>query len=187
MSDSSSPSGPRGLLGAHVSVAGGVSKAVPRGEELGCESIQIFVKNANRWQARPLDAGEVAAFRAGRQASAVIGPAVAHASYLINLAATDPTIRDKSEAALADELERCDELGLDGLVVHPGAHLGSGETAGIERVAAAIDRVLSEVQAGGARLLLSKCCAAWRRSSGPPPPGRRSIARSRSTVSRGSP
>lgn len=144
----------RARLGAHVSVAGGVSKAVARADELGCEAIQIFAKNASQWRARPLDPAEVAAFRAARAASPTLGPALAHASYLINLAACDETIRGKSEAALADELLRCHQLGLDGLVVHPGAHLGLGEAAGIERVAAAIDRVLATVPEAAPRLLL---------------------------------
>lgn len=144
----------RAPLGAHVSVAGGVSKAVGRADELGCEAMQIFAKNASQWRARALDPAEVAAFRAARAASPTLGPALAHASYLINLAATDETIRGKSEAALVDELSRCHQLGLDGLVVHPGAHLGTGEEAGIERVAAAIDRVLAEVPGVATRLLL---------------------------------
>lgn len=144
----------RARLGAHVSVAGGVSTAVARADELGCEAIQIFAKNASQWRAMPLDPAEVAAFRAARAASPTLGPALAHASYLINLAASDETIRGKSEAALADELLRCHQLGLDGLVVHPGAHLGLGEAAGIERVAAAIDRVLAAVPELATRLLL---------------------------------
>lgn len=144
----------RGRLGAHVSVAGGVSKAVARADELGCEAIQIFAKNASQWRAPPLDPAEVAAFRAARAASPTLGPALAHASYLINLAASDETIRGKSEAALAEELLRCHQLGLDGLVVHPGAHLGLGEAAGVERVAAAIDRVLAAVPGVPTRLLL---------------------------------
>jgi deoxyribonuclease IV len=144
----------RGRLGAHVSVAGGVSKAVARAAELGCEAMQIFAKNANQWRAKPLDPAEVAAFRTARAASPKLGPVLAHASYLINLAASDETIRGKSEAALADELSRCHQLGLDGLVVHPGAHLGLGEEAGVERVAAAIDRVLAGVPEVATRLLL---------------------------------
>jgi deoxyribonuclease IV len=137
-----------------VSVAGGVSKAVARAADLGCEAMQIFAKNANQWRSKPLDPAEVAAFRAARAARLALGPVLAHASYLINLAASDETIRGKSEAALADELSRCHQLGLDGLVVHPGAHLGIGEEAGIERVAAAIDRVLAEVPEVATRLLL---------------------------------
>lgn len=139
-------------LGAHVSVAGGLSRAIPRAEDLGCTAIQIFVKNANRWKAKPLDPEEAESFRAARAASAV-GPVVAHASYLINLGATDEAVLERSEAALADELRRCALAGVDGLVLHPGAHLGTGEEAGIERVVAALDRVLAEVPPGVELLL----------------------------------
>jgi deoxyribonuclease-4 len=129
-------------LGAHVSVAGGLARAFERGEELGCGAIQIFVKNANQWQARPLADDEAAGFRAAHAASP-IRPVVAHASYLINLAATDPLVLDRSRAALADELERCGRLGVAGLVLHPGAHLGTGEDEGIGRAAASLDAVFA--------------------------------------------
>jgi len=137
-------------LGAHVSVAGGLANAFPRGEELGCWAIQIFVKNANQWQAKPLADEEVEAFRAARAASA-IGPVLAHASYLINLAATDRAVAARSRAALADELSRCQALGVDGLVLHPGAHTGAGEARGVARFAAQLDRVLAAVPPRGDR------------------------------------
>lgn len=127
-----------------MSVAGGLSTAFGRAAELGCTAIQIFVKNANQWRARELAGEEVEAFRAARAASPA-GPLLAHASYLINLAADEGEIREKSVAALADELARCNRLGVDGLVVHPGAHLGAGDEAGVERVAKGLDRVLAEV------------------------------------------
>jgi deoxyribonuclease IV len=128
-------------LGAHVSVAGGLPTALGRAADLGCEAIQIFVKNGNQWRGRVLADEEAEAFRAAHAGSAV-GPLMAHASYLINLASAEGEIREKSVAALADELARCERLGVGGLVVHPGAHLGAGEETGIERVAAALDRVL---------------------------------------------
>ena len=140
-------------LGAHVSVAGGIARAVARGEELGCTAIQVFVKNANRWQARPIDPQDAEGFRRAREASA-IGPAVAHASYLINLGATDETVLERSLDALADELERCAQVGLDALVLHPGAHLGLGEETGVEMVAAALDTVLDAIPESGVRVLL---------------------------------
>jgi deoxyribonuclease IV len=140
-------------LGAHVSVAGGLPLAIGRGEALGCDAIQIFVKNANQWQAKPLAAEVAAAFREARAASAV-GPVVAHASYLINLATGDRALSRRSRAALADELERCQAAGVDGLVLHPGAHVGAGEQRGIARFAAALDRVLAAVPDGGTRVLL---------------------------------
>jgi len=140
-------------LGAHVSVAGGLATAFERAADLGCEAIQIFVKNANQWQGRTLAGEEVDAFRAARAASAV-GPVVAHASYLINLAAAEGEIREKSVAALADELARCTLLGVDALVVHPGAHVGAGDATGIERVAAALDRVLGLLPQSPVRILI---------------------------------
>ena len=140
-------------LGAHVSVAGGIARAVARGEELGCTAIQVFVKNANRWQAKPIDPQDAEGFRRAREASA-IGPAVAHASYLINLGATDETVLERSLDALADELERCAQVGLDALVLHPGAHLGLGEETGVEMVAAALDTVLDAIPESGVKVLL---------------------------------
>lgn len=146
----------RPLLGAHVSIAGGLPKAIERGEDLACDALQIFVKNASQWRGRPLDDEEAAAFREAHGGSG-IGPVVAHASYLINLAAADDTILERSRAALADELERCARLGVEGLIVHPGAHLGAGEEAGIERAGASLDAVFERVappDGAGPRILL---------------------------------
>jgi deoxyribonuclease-4 len=131
-------------LGAHVSVAGGLATALGRAADLGCDAIQIFVKNGNQWRGRPLADDEADAFRTAHAGSAV-GPLMAHASYLINLASAEGEMREKSVEALADELARCSRLGVGGLVVHPGAHLGAGDEAGCERVAAALDRVLAAV------------------------------------------
>jgi deoxyribonuclease IV len=140
------------LLGAHVSVAGGVHRAFERGLEIGCESLQIFVKNANRWHARAFAEDEVAAFH--EQAERTGLSVVAHAGYLINLAAVDPDVLDKSLTALTDELERCDLLGVPGLVLHPGAHMGAGVEAGIERVARSLDQVFAKLPNLRARVLL---------------------------------
>ncbi|MBV8199654.1 MAG: deoxyribonuclease IV [Acidobacteria bacterium] len=140
-------------LGVHVSVAGGLATAFERAAALGCDTIQIFVKNANRWRAAPLDDGEAAAFRAAHAAGRV-GAVMAHASYLINLAATDPQVLALSQQALGDELERCGRLGVAGLVVHPGAHLGSGEAAGLSRAAAALDQVLAALPGVRTRVLI---------------------------------
>jgi deoxyribonuclease IV len=141
-------------LGAHVSVAGGLAKAFANGERLHCNAIQIFVKNANQWRGRALEAPEVAEFRTTRTGQTTIGPVLAHASYLINLAANDSAMREKSIAALADELDRCSRLGVDGLVVHPGAHVGAGEDRGIELVAEALREVFAANPHISTRLLL---------------------------------
>jgi deoxyribonuclease-4 len=127
--------------------------AIERATALGCTAAQVFVKNANQWQGRELPEEEVAVFRAARAASRV-GPLVAHASYLINLCSADPALLARSRQALADELSRCARLGVDGLVLHPGAHLGAGEEAGIDRVAESLDAVLAALPDVSTRVLL---------------------------------
>ena len=127
-------------LGAHESTAGGLATAFGRGQAIGCDALQIFVKNASQWKAKPIAAEEATAFRAAHAASP-IGPLVAHAAYLINLAAPDPAILEKSRAALADELSRCAQVGVPALVVHPGAHLGRGEAVGLAAIAESLDAV----------------------------------------------
>lgn len=134
------------LLGAHVSVAGGLEHAPAHGKTLGAEAIQIFTRNQRTWRHRPLCAAEVAAFRAAR-AAAGTRAVLAHGSYLLNLAAADPAILRRSRAALLAEIERCRRLGVDVLVVHPGAHGGRGEAAGVRAVAASLDWALEH--AGG--------------------------------------
>ncbi len=128
------------LLGAHVSTAGGPAKAFERGAEIGCESLQIFVKSPSRWRAKPFAKDAIDAFHAARKAAPQ--PVVAHAAYLINLASPDQEMVEKSRAAVVDELKRCTALGVDSLVVHPGGHKGEGMEAGIERIARSIDAVL---------------------------------------------
>ena len=133
-------------------MAGGTHKAFERGREIGCDALQIFVKNASRWRARALAEDEVSRFRAAAAESGL--PVVAHAGYLINLAAPDADVLEKSLTALADELERCDALGVPGLVLHPGAHKGEGVEAGIDRVARSLDRVFALLPELRARVLL---------------------------------
>lgn len=129
------------LLGAHVSVAGGLDKAFARGIESGCTALQIFTKNANRWQVKPISDAEASAFRQARQVSG-IGPIMAHDAYLINLASPKEDVWEKSKTALRDELHRCAQLGVTDLVMHPGAHLGTGVDAGLERIREAFREIL---------------------------------------------
>jgi deoxyribonuclease-4 len=128
------------LLGTHVSAAGGLRRAVERGAQIGCTAIQLFTKNNNRWEGKPLTDEDTGSYKTA-VAEARIGPAVAHAAYLINLSAVDPSLLERSRRALEDELRRCELLGLLGLVVHPGAHMGEGIPAGIDRIAASINAV----------------------------------------------
>jgi len=127
-------------LGAHMSIAGGVDKAFDHAVKTGCDAMQIFTKNNNQWRARPLKDDEVARFHA-RQAETGIGPVVTHASYLLNLGTPKDDLWQKSIEGLKVELERCEVLGIPYLVLHPGAHTGSGVEAGLARVAQALDAV----------------------------------------------
>jgi deoxyribonuclease-4 len=124
-------------IGAHMSVAGGVSKAVDRALVHGCESLQIFCKNANRWIGKPLDADEIVRFRE-RVEETGLAPVVSHASYLINLATSLPLLRQQSIAAFVDELDRAESLGLLGVVIHPGTCTAGSEDDALRLVADAI-------------------------------------------------
>lgn len=135
-------------LGAHVSARGGVDQAIGRAVDLEMTAFQIFTKNANRWTGAPIDPVVAERFRAGIDSEPTIRAVVAHASYLINLASPDDDLWARSIDALADELRRCEVLGVPYLVVHPGAHMGAGEGDGIRRVAQAIDRVHESVPEG---------------------------------------
>lgn len=128
------------LLGAHQSIAGGVEKALERGQETGCDVVQIFVKTPNRWASKALDEKNIVSFKEAVNDTG-IWPVFAHSLYLINLATPDDALWEKSTAALVDDLERCEMLGLPGLVIHPGSHRGSGEEAGLARIASGLDEV----------------------------------------------
>ncbi len=128
----------RDELGAHVSIAGGLHRALERGRELGCGAVQIFLKNQRQWVARPLGAEEIRAFERARTLSGV-RHVFAHSSYLINLAAPNTAAWTRAVNALTDELERAEALHLSCVVIHPGSHLGVGLEAGLARVAAALD------------------------------------------------
>lgn len=140
-------------FGAHMSISGGVSKSFARGEAAGCAAMQIFAKSERQWQAKPYPAEEVAAFKAEQQRSG-ISPVIVHDSYLINLATPDAALWEKSIAAFADELERCALLAIPYLVTHPGAHTGSGEAAGLQREADALNRLFATGIAPGVTVLL---------------------------------
>ena len=136
MGNKSSPGRP--LLGAHMSIAGGVAESVGRGKSIGCDCIQIFTKSSRQWKSKPYTEEEIAAFRRNLRESD-IGCVIAHDSYLVNLGAPDEALRKKSVAGFIDEFERCEALGVPWLVAHPGSHVGSGEEAGISTIAKSID------------------------------------------------
>jgi len=132
---------PKGvLLGAHVSISGGVSQAVPRAQACGFTAAQIFVKNNKQWFAPPLAKDEITAFLKAREASGILF--FAHNSYLVNLASQDPRMFDTSVKAMTAELERAEALQLPFIVMHPGSHGGAGEEAGLERIATGLEKII---------------------------------------------
>ena len=141
------------LLGAHMSVAGGLPRAVERAVVHRCDTFQIFAKNASRWHGRAIPPDEVREFRSKLRASG-LGPVVSHASYLINLATPSPELRRQSLDAMGDELDRAEALGLSGVVVHPGCYTRGNEAQGLELIAQALLELLRERRRGKAMVLL---------------------------------
>ena len=135
-------------LGAHISIAGGLDRALERGTSIGCEAIQVFLKNNMQWTGKPLTAGEVARFKARTL------PVFAHSCYLINLATPHRHVRTKSVAALVEEIERATVLDVPFIVMHPGAHLGSGEAAGLRAVAGSLDEVFRATRRSAVKIAL---------------------------------
>jgi deoxyribonuclease-4 len=133
------------LAGAHMSIAGGIYKALERGKRVGCRTIQIFLKNNNQWKAKALEEQDRLLFQKTQERSG-IRPVVAHDSYLINLASPDPHLYRKSFNAFVEEMKRANFLGIPYLVLHPGAHKGEGAQKGIKRVAKALRRALDLVE-----------------------------------------
>jgi deoxyribonuclease-4 len=132
---------PRGpLLGAHMSIAGGVGNAFLEGKKVDCDAIQIFTKSSRQWAAKPYTKEEIAQFHGNRKETG-IASVVAHDSYLLNLGSPDPALRQRSVAAFIDEFERCEVLGVTNLIAHPGAHVGAGETEGIKTISRSLDEV----------------------------------------------
>ena len=130
-------------LGAHMSISGGLHKALERGKSIDCQSIQIFTRNSNRWKSKKRTPEELELYRQ-TLAETAIHPVVAHAIYLINLASPDDTVSTKSNAGFAEELARCHEAGIPYLVIHPGSHMDSGLELGTARIAEAISRAYAE-------------------------------------------
>ncbi len=139
------------LLGAHVSTSGGVTSALPRAAAIGATAMQIFTKQASQWKEPAIEDAERASFREGVRASA-LRMTNAHDSYLINLASPDPVLRTRSLVSFLCELRRCEALGLDALVSHPGNFMDD-RASGLARNAEAIAIAL-EVVPGKTRLLM---------------------------------
>lgn len=140
-------------LGAHCSAQGGVSRALERAAAIGCGAVQLFTKNNNRWFEKPLADDEVKRFRRAARGFRK-GFLFSHDAYLINLGSPRPAVLKNSLRAMADEIRRADALGLAGVVMHPGSHLGKGEEWGIARIAKSLDEVLAETKGAKSRVWL---------------------------------
>jgi deoxyribonuclease IV len=143
----------RPRLGAHMSIAGAPANALALGQTIGCDAIQMFTRNANRWSARDLKPAEIGDFTQARAVSG-IDPVVAHSSYLINLGSPDEVLWNKSLSALIDELKRCQQLGISDYVLHPGAHTSSGEEAGLAQIARGLNGALEATGDSSVMVLL---------------------------------
>ena len=140
-------------LGAHMSVAGGLPRAVERAVMHRCDALQIFAKNASQWRGRIVPREEIREFRARVKASG-IHPVVSHASYLINLATTSAPLRQQSLDAMGDELDRAEALGLLGVVLHPGCYTIGSEAEGLELIAECLLELLKARRRGKTMVLL---------------------------------
>ncbi len=136
-----------------MSVAGGLENGFAEAKRVGCDCLQIFVKNQKQWNAKPLTDDLIKRYK-DAEAESGIKPVVAHSSYLINLGSPKAEQFEKSVNALVDELERCEALGVSGLVLHPGAHMGEGVDAGIKRISRGIDQAHKRTKGFKTRILL---------------------------------
>lgn len=140
------------LLGAHMSIAGGVDKALIRGGSIGCQAIQIFLKNNTQWSGRPYTEEERQNFfRFKKRFRTEV--VFAHDCYLINLASADAEVRRKSLLALEDECIRAEQLELPFLVIHPGSHLGQGEEVGLRRIGEGVRQIIGRTAESAVRIL----------------------------------
>ena len=131
------PDAPGDLIGAHISTQGGLTTIFDRAGEIDASSAALFAKNSNQWKGKTLSAEDCIAFAAKR----TLQPLMTHASYLINLATTNPEFHAKSIAAMIDELDRAERLGIHAVVLHPGAHLSAGVDAGLDQIARSLDQI----------------------------------------------
>lgn len=133
------------LLGAHMSIAGGVHTAVERAMSVNCTALQLFVKNSNQWKGKPLSDDDISTYKKLLRESR-IGAVVVHDSYLINLCAVNQEILKNSRLAMKDEFERSETIGADYLNFHPGSHMGAGEEEGIKRIAESLNLLHEETR-----------------------------------------
>ena len=130
----------RPLLGAHMSIAGGIGNALLLGAKVQCDAIQIFTKSSRQWAGKPYTQEEITQYRENQKTTG-IKKVIAHDSYLLNLGSPDGVLRQRSILAFIDEMERCETLGISNLIAHPGSHVGSGEDQGLKTIASSLNEV----------------------------------------------
>lgn len=140
-------------FGAHMSTGGGVWRALERGKGIGCEVVQIFVKNNMQWMGRPYAPDDLTKY-ANQFNACAFSCVFGHTGYLINLGAPASANRDKSVQSLTQEIQLATSLGLPFLVLHPGAHLGAGESAGLEQIVAGLNETIRATKASPVRIAL---------------------------------
>jgi deoxyribonuclease-4 len=154
------------ILGAHMSIAGGYHRSVEIAHAAGCDCVQLFTKNNNQWRAKDIDEASAAQFKATLADLGIKHP-ISHDSYLINLAAPDDVLWQRSVEAFIVELQRAEQLGIPYVVAHPGAFTTSSEEAGLQRVINGLDEVHAQTRGIAARCLLETTagqgsCLGWR-------------------------
>ena len=146
-------------LGAHMSVSGGKFKAFEYGNGIGCETIQIFIRNVRSWNSKPLDEEEIKSFlKIKEQMKEVIWPIISHNSYLINLATSDKEKLKKSVDAMLDELIKANQLHIDYIVMHPGTlnkdDINEDEVSALTRIADQLNTLLVQIENPSFKILL---------------------------------
>jgi deoxyribonuclease-4 len=129
------------LIGAHLSTKGGLHTVFERAAEVNATAVALFAKNSNQWKGKELTDDDCKLFAKKR----FVKPVFTHTSYLINLATTNDEFHKKSIAAMIDELDRAERLGIRAVVLHPGAHMGAGADAGIEKIARSLDQIHAKI------------------------------------------
>ncbi len=141
------------ILGAHMSISGGIYKAVESAQAVGCQCVQIFTKNSNQWRGKTLTQKDIDLFQDALGRCGISHP-ISHDSYLINLGAPADELWEKSIAAFEDELIRADTLGIPYVVTHPGSYTTSSPQAGLDRIVEGLKRVLEHTDGIKTRCLL---------------------------------
>ena len=137
-----------------MSIAGGLEKAIERGDEVGCESIQIFTQSSRTWKVFPLLDEEIRVFKTALKKAKTVKRVIAHNSYLINLSTDKTEVRKKSVEFFVAMMERCESLGIESLITHPGSHLGAGEDVGLKKTSQSLNEVMKACSGFKTQILL---------------------------------